>query len=55
MTIADLIALAVKRLVHLTQLKASAESLGDVATMAQLDSAITETEATVDKLRSLPS
>ena len=51
MTIDDLIQLARRRLAHLTQLRASAEMLGDVNAVATLDADITETEATLNKLR----
>jgi len=53
MTIQDLIALATKRLSHLTQLRAAAEMLGDVNAMSVCDTDITETEATLSKLKAL--
>lgn len=53
MTILELIALATKRLAHLSQQRSQAETIGDVTTMAQLDDVIAQTEDTVARLRTL--
>jgi ferritin-like metal-binding protein YciE len=45
--------LATKRLAHLTTLRTSAENIGDVHTLAVLEQNISETEATLEKLKSL--
>jgi hypothetical protein len=53
MTISDLIALAIARLANLTAQRTSAVTLGDVVRIAQLDTEITETEATLAALRGI--
>jgi hypothetical protein len=52
--IEELITLVERRRAHLTQLKASAEMLGDLNSLTHLEEQIAETEATLAKLRSLP-
>jgi hypothetical protein len=53
MTINQLIEMARKRLVHLTQLRASAEALGDVAAAATFAAEISDTEITLASLLTL--
>jgi hypothetical protein len=53
MTILDLIALANARLANLTAQRTSAASLGDVSRIAQIDTEIAETEATLAALRGI--
>lgn len=50
MTRADLIDLCQKKLANLSALRTSAEQLGDIARIAQLDSEITQTQLTLDGL-----
>jgi hypothetical protein len=53
MTIPQLIDMARKRLVHLTQLRASAEALGDVTAEAAFSAEISDTEMTLASLLTL--
>jgi hypothetical protein len=53
MTISDLISLALARLANLTAQRTSAASLGDAVRIAQLDTEIAETEATLAALRGI--
>ena len=53
MTITQLIDMARKRLVHLTQLRASAEALGDVVAEAKFAAEISDTELTLASLLTL--
>lgn len=46
MTIATIIEMLERRVAHLSQLRASAEALGDIARVASLDAELAETEAT---------
>ena len=53
MTINDLAALARARLVHLSQILSSYTALGDVSGIAQTETEIAQTQATLDALNSL--
>jgi hypothetical protein len=53
MTISQLVEMARKRLVHLTQLRAAAESLGDVTAEATFAAEIGDTELTLASLLTL--
>jgi hypothetical protein len=55
MTIQTLIAMAQKRVVYLSQLRASAEALGDVEAEARYAEEIAQTEVTLASLLTLPS
>lgn len=49
-TRAELIKLCQSKLVNLNALRTSAQALGDVARIAELDDEITETQITLDEL-----
>lgn len=53
MNIQHLIAIVERRLVYLSQCRASAESTGDVERMSAIDADINETNATLERLRTL--
>jgi hypothetical protein len=55
MTIAALIAMLERKVVHLSQLSASAAAIGDVAAVERLTTEIEETDLTLAQLRSLAS
>lgn len=54
MTIQKLIQLAERRLARLEQERTNAELIGDIDAMARLDGEISETQATLNQLRTLP-
>lgn len=53
MNITQLIAIVERRLVYLSQVKASAETLGDLAQSASIEAQIAETNDTLNKLNTL--
>lgn len=53
MTIAELIQLAERRIAYLEQRKVAAQDTGDVDMIARCDRDITETQTTLNALRSL--
>ena len=53
MTISELIELVGRRLVYLSQLHSSAEALGDIDRVLELETQIQQTQATLDALRTL--
>jgi hypothetical protein len=55
MTIAQLIEMAQRRLVYLSQLQSSAQALGDVVAEARYAEEIAQTELTLASLLTLPS
>ena len=55
MTIAQLIEMAQKRLTYLSQLRASAQSIGDVVAEARCAEEIAQTQSTLSALLTLPS
>ena len=54
MTVDKLIQLAERRLARLEQERINADLIGDVDAMARLDTEITETQTTLNQLRTLP-
>lgn len=55
MTIPELITQAQAALVNLSQLRTSAERLGDTEQIARIDAQASQTQATLNQLRSLPA
>jgi len=53
MSVQQLIDLCKSRLAHLTQLRTSAVSLGDIEQIAAIDNRIDDTQATLNKLLTL--
>jgi hypothetical protein len=53
MSVEQLIDLCRSRLAHLTQLRTSAVSLGDVRQVAEIDNKIDDTQATLNQLLTL--
>lgn len=53
MTIPELIGACERRLVYLQMLKSSAQSLGDVKQVEQIEAHIAETQDTLNKLRTV--
>lgn len=53
MNIQHIIAIVERRLVYLSQAKASAESLGDIERASAIDAEINETTSTLDQLKTL--
>lgn len=54
MTIPDLIAMCERRLTNLQSVRGSAVVLGDIVQVARLDGEISETQATLNRLRTIP-
>lgn len=54
MTVDKLIQLAERRLARLEQERINADLIGDVDAMARFDTEITETQTTLNQLRTLP-
>jgi|LakMenEpi03Aug12_release.lakeMendotaPanAssembly.Ray.scaffolds.fasta_scaffold3880673_2 hypothetical protein len=53
MNIQHLIAIVERRIVYLSQVRSSAEALGDIERVAAIDAEVNETNATLVKLRTL--
>lgn len=55
MTVPELIVMCERRLASLQSVRGSAVALGDLAQVARLDNEISETQATLNQLRTLPA
>jgi hypothetical protein len=53
MTVSHLIELLERRIAHLSQLKTSAESIGDVDAVANIESELSQTQTTINQLRQI--
>lgn len=54
MTVQKLIQLAERRIAYLEQARENADMIGDTDAMARFDGEISETQATLNQLRTLP-
>lgn len=53
-TIPDLISMCERRLANLQSVRGSAVALGDIVQVGRLDGEISETQATLNQLRTIP-